>query len=98
MALGNDDEVSIICFPHEVLEGWYGLRRRLEYYTPLKKALFCSLKVCTLKKIAAAHILAALHTVKHGLYTSNLLPTPMELQTEIQPGEDYDADSSDNIE
>ena len=38
---GNDDEVSTISFfPHEsniVLEGCYGLRTRLEYYTQLKK-------------------------------------------------------------
>ena len=44
-----------------------------------------SLKVPTLKKISAAlraakliHIFsAALRAVQHGLYTSNLLPTPM---------------------
>ena len=31
---GNDDEVSIICFPHKlniVLEDWKGLRTRLVY-------------------------------------------------------------------
>ena len=51
---GNDDEVSIICFPHKlntVLEGWKGMRTRLEDYTPLKKALFCNLKVNIQKKI-----------------------------------------------
>ena len=56
---------------------------RLEYYTPLKKALFCSLKVHTLKKFAttlcvANIFLATLHVAQHGLYTSNLLPTPMQ--------------------
>ena len=54
---GNDNEVSIICFPHKlniVLEGWKGLRTRLEYYTRLKKALFRNLKVNIQKKFAAA--------------------------------------------
>ena len=44
----NDDEVSIICVPHQlnmVLECWQGLRTRLEYYTSLKKAVFGSLDV-----------------------------------------------------
>ena len=50
-----------------------------------KKALFCSLKVHTLKKFATVHsavkllsiFLSALRAAQHGLYTSNLLPTPM---------------------
>ena len=45
---GNDDEVSIIWFPHKlniVLEGWKdGLRTRLEYYTPLKKGFILQSK------------------------------------------------------
>ena len=57
-----------------VLEGGYGLRTRLECYTPLKKALFGSLNVCTSKKFAAAcfHFLTAFHAAEHRLYTSNL--------------------------
>ena len=67
---GNDDEVSIICFRHKlniVLEGWWGLRTRLEYYIREKKALFCSLKVHNLKKLAAALCAAKLlSSASHG--------------------------------
>ena len=56
---------------------------RLEYYTLLKKALFCSLKVHTLKKIAVklySFFFVALRAPQHGLYTSNLLPMPMRFK------------------
>ena len=47
-----------------------------------KKALFCIPKVHTFIKFAAVPsavklFLAALCAAQHGLYTSNLLPTPM---------------------
>ena len=74
---GNDDEVSIIWFPHKlniVLEGWKdGLRTRLEYYTPLKKGFILQSKGAHFEKIR----LAAFRAAQHGLYTSNLLPTPL---------------------
>ena len=47
------------CFMYRI-SSREGLRTRLEYYTPLKKALFCSLKVHTLKKFADAHSVAKL--------------------------------------
>ena len=58
---------------------------RSESLNPWKKALFCSVKVHTLTKFAAALreakffyiFTATLRAVQHGLYTSNLLPTPM---------------------
>ena len=43
----NNDKVSIISFPHKlniVMEGWQGLRMRLEYYAPLKKGFVLQLK------------------------------------------------------
>ena len=72
-------------FPHKlniVLEGWLGLRTRLEYHTQLEKG---SLKAHNLKNFPAAHnaaklvsiFVAALRAVQHGLHTSNLLPTLM---------------------
>ena len=58
---------------------------RLEYYTPLKKSFILQSKGAHFEKFAAALraaklvfiSLAALRAVHHGLYTSNLLPTPM---------------------
>ena len=55
-------------------------------------ALYCSLKVHTLKKFAAARIaakllpifLAVLRAAQHGPYTSNLLPTPMQQHMQRQ--------------
>ena len=46
---------NIIGFPHKlniVLEGWYGLRMRLQYYTPLKNL---HSKGANFEKFAAAH-------------------------------------------
>ena len=85
---GNDSEVIIISFPHKlniVTEGWLGLGTRLEYYKPLKKASILPSKGAHFEKFAAARnaakslsiFLAALRAAQHGLYTSNLLPTPM---------------------
>ena len=57
-----------------------------------KKALFCSLRVHNLKKFVAAlcaeklffffifPFFAPLRAAQHGLYTPNLLPTPMQLR------------------
>ena len=60
---------------------------RLEYYTPLKKVLFCSLKMHTLKKFAAALRVANLLSIflqrftRHSMASTNLLPTPMNTHT-----------------
>ena len=70
--------VQSYSFPNILLDGWEGLKA----YTLKKKG---SLKVHTFKKISAArsaakllHILpAAIRAMQHGLYTLNLLPTPM---------------------
>ena len=84
---GNNDKVSRICFPHKlnniVLEG---LRTRLEYCTPLKKGFILQSKgghflkkfatMLCLAKLFAILFLAALRMAQHGLYTSNLFPTP----------------------
>ena len=67
--------VQSYSLPNTLLHGWEGLK-----LTPLKKG---SLMVRTLKKFTAAHSAAKLlqifpfRAVQYGLYTSNLLPTPM---------------------
>ena len=87
---GNDDEDSILSFLHKLNIVLVSLRTRLECCTPLKKALFCSLKADILKKFAAALLsiffLArfALRAAQHGLYTSNLLPTSMQYQVYVR--------------
>ena len=55
----------------------------LEYYTPLKKGFILQSKGARFKKnlppryARRNYFLAALCAAQHGLYTSNLLPTPM---------------------
>ena len=57
---------------------------RLEYYILLKKGFIFQSegahieKICRRGKITF-HFLAVLRAAEHGLYTSNLLPTPMQL-------------------
>ena len=66
----KDDEIS----PYNltVFQIFYLTVGKVSILIPLKNALFCSLKVHTLKKVATVG-----SAVQHGLYTSNSLPTPM---------------------
>ena len=67
------------------------VRSRLEYYKPLKKASILPSKGAHFEKFAAALraakllsiFLAALRAAQHGLYTSNLLPTPMHTMLHV---------------
>ena len=52
---------------------------RLEYYTPLKKALFCSLKVQTLKKFAAAHSAAKLLSIFKQRLTRHSMASTLQI-------------------
>ena len=81
---GNDDEVSIICFPHTKY-GTGGLVRseneaKILYTVEKKKGC---LNVHTSKnsppryaRRTTFHFLPAFRAAQHSLYTSNLLPTP----------------------
>ena len=81
-SLGNDNEVSVICFPHKltiVLEGCKN--EAIILYTALENFTLQS-KGAHFEKIRLRAYLfsfAALCTVQHGLYTSNLLTTPMHM-------------------
>ena len=94
---GNENEVSIICSPHKVnflLDGWEGLRTRPENYIPLEKKHTLQSKGSHFKKIChhdmRGKILSiVLHTAQHGLYTSNLLPTPMQSTCQIAYNDKY---------
>ena len=61
------------------MEGWQGLRMRLEYYAPLKKGFVLQLKGPNslpryMWRNYFPFFLAALHAAQHGLCTSNLVP------------------------
>ena len=55
-------------------------RTELEYYTPLKEALFCSLKVHTLKKFATALRAVKLYTVQFLSSASRHTAWPLQFK------------------
>ena len=80
---GNDDEVSrsILCFPHKYCTG--GLvrseneKKGISLQSIAKGAHFRKIRHRATRCEINFHFWVVLRPAGHGLYTSNLLPTPM---------------------
>ena len=83
---GNDDEVSIICFPQKLMDGSVRSENEARILYTVEKGFIWQSKRAHFEKNLPPryarritfHFLAAFRAAQRSLYTSNLLPTPMQ--------------------